>query len=42
VLEPVGYKRLMLSACHPLYSAAERVIVFARQVRRESSQVRRS
>ena len=42
VLEPVGYKRLMLSACHPLYSAAERVIVFARQVRGEASQVRRS
>jgi sortase A len=42
VLEPVGYRRLMLSACHPLYSAAERVIVFARQVRREASRVRRS
>jgi sortase A len=42
VLEPVGYRRLMLSACHPLYSAAERVIVFARQVRREGSTVRRS
>jgi sortase A len=42
VLEPVGYRRLLLSACHPLYSAAERVIVFARQVRREASQVRRS
>jgi sortase A len=42
VLEPVGYRRLMLSACHPLYSAAERVIVFARQVRREASKVRRS
>jgi sortase A len=41
VLEPVGYRRLMLSACHPLYSAAERVIVFARQVRREAAQVRR-
>jgi sortase A len=41
VLEPVGYKRLILSACHPLYSAAERVIVFARQVRREDSRVRR-
>ena len=40
VLEPVGHKRLMLSACHPLYSAAERVIVFARQVRREGSRVR--
>jgi sortase A len=42
VLEPVGYRRLMLSACHPLYSAAERIIVFARQVRREASRVRRS
>jgi sortase A len=42
VLQPVGYRRLMLSACHPLYSAAERVIAFARQVRREASQVRRS
>lgn len=41
VLEPKGYKRLMLSACHPLYSAAQRVIVFARQIRRESSRVRR-
>jgi sortase A len=41
VLRPAGYRRLMLSACHPLYSAAERVIVFARQVRRESSRVRR-
>jgi sortase A len=39
VLEPVGHRRLMLSACHPLYSAAERVIVFARQVRREGSRV---
>jgi sortase A len=42
VLEPVGHRRLMLSACHPLYSAAERVIVFARQVRREDSNVRPS
>jgi sortase A len=41
VLEPVGYRRLMLSACHPLYSAAERVIVFARQVRRRGPRVRR-
>jgi sortase A len=40
VLEPVGYKRLLLSACHPLYSAAERVIVFARQVRLTASRVR--
>jgi sortase A len=41
VLKPIGYKRLMLSACHPLYSAAERVIVFARQVRRRGPRVRR-
>ena len=40
VLEPVGYQRLMLSACHPLYSAAQRIIVFAKQVRREPSRVR--
>jgi sortase A len=42
VLEPKGYKRLLLSACHPLYSAAQRVIVFARQVRREPSRVKRA
>jgi sortase A len=42
VLEPVGHRRLMLSACHPLYSAAERVIVFARQARRGRSRVRPS
>jgi sortase A len=30
VIDRVGYDRLVLSACHPLYSAAERIIVFAR------------
>lgn len=30
VTRDVGYQRLVLSACHPLYSAAQRVIVFAR------------
>ena len=30
VIEDVGYPQLVLSACHPLYSAAERYIVFAR------------
>jgi sortase A len=30
VLQRTGYDRLVLSACHPLYSAAQRVIVFAR------------
>jgi sortase A len=40
VLNPVGYRRLMLSACHPLYSAAQRIIVYARQVRREEPTVK--
>jgi sortase A len=40
VLDRVGYQRLVLSACHPLYSAAERIIVFARLVRREPARVR--
>ena len=30
VIRSVGYDRLVLSACHPLYSAAERIVVFAR------------
>lgn len=42
VLEGVGYQRLLLSACHPLYSAAQRVIVFARLARREPPRVRKS
>jgi sortase A len=33
VTDRVGYDRLILSACHPLYSAAERIVVFARQLR---------
>ncbi len=33
VIDPVGYSRLVLSACTPLYSAADRLIVFARLVR---------
>lgn len=40
VTDPVGYKRLVLSACHPLYSAAQRIIVFARQVERLPSELR--
>ena len=32
VIKPVGYDRLVLTACHPLYSAAQRIVVFARQV----------
>lgn len=30
VTRDVGYERLVLSACHPLYSAAQRIIVFAK------------
>jgi len=40
VLDRVDHQRLMLSACHPLYSAAERVIVFARLAKRERPRVR--
>ena len=29
VIDDVGYDRLVLSACHPLYSAAQRIVVFA-------------
>jgi sortase A len=36
VTDPVGYDRLVLSACHPLYSAAQRIIVFARLERAEA------
>lgn len=35
VTQRVGYDRLVLSACHPLYSAAQRIVVFARLVRSE-------
>ena len=30
VTRRVAYDRLVLSACHPLYSAAQRIVVFAR------------
>jgi sortase A len=42
VLRKVRYDRLVLSACHPLYSAAQRVIVFARVVRRGPPRVRQT
>lgn len=32
IVRKVGYERLVLSACHPLFSAAERYIVFARLI----------
>jgi sortase A len=30
VVDPVAYDRIVLTACHPLYSAAQRIVVFAR------------
>jgi len=30
VIDDVGYDRLVLSACHPLYSAAQRIVVFGK------------
>ncbi|MGZ4203225.1 MAG: sortase [Thermoleophilaceae bacterium] len=36
VTRPVGYPRLVLTACHPLYSASERIVVFARLTEEES------
>ena len=38
VIDPVGYERLVLTACHPLYSAAERIVVSARLIRVVPSQ----
>ena len=35
VLRRARYDRLILSACHPLYSAAKRIVVFARLVKSE-------
>jgi sortase A len=32
VIRPVGHAQLVLTACHPLYSAAKRIVVFARLV----------
>ena len=36
VTDLVSYDRLVLSACHPLYSAAQRIVVFARLERAEA------
>jgi sortase A len=41
VLKKVGYNRLVLSACNPLYSAAQRIIVFARQSSKGRARVRK-
>ena len=39
VINDVGHDQLVLTACHPLHSAAQRVVVFARFVRREKPRV---
>jgi sortase A len=36
VTKSVGYPRLVLTACHPLYSAAKRIVVFAKLTEEES------
>ena len=36
VTKRVGHDRLILSACHPLYSAAQRIVVFAKLVGAEA------
>jgi len=40
VVAPRGYDRLVLTACHPLYSAAQRIVVFARLERAGAPQGR--
>jgi len=35
IIHNTGYERLVLSACHPLYSASQRYIVYARLVHTE-------
>jgi sortase A len=44
VVRDVGYERLVLSACHPLYSASHRIIVFARlaEIQPRGAALRRS
>ena len=42
ITRSVGYNRLVLSACHPLYSAAQRLVIFARLVRRLPGTVKQS
>lgn len=37
IVRKVGYERLVLSACHPLYSADQRYIVFAKLVREQAT-----
>lgn len=42
VKRPAGYEQIVLTACHPLYSAARRIVVFARLVNAEALDARTS
>ena len=42
VTRKVGHDRLVLTACHPLYSAAQRIVAFARLADRRPAKVRKS
>ena len=33
ILDPVGYEQLVLTACHPVHSAAQRYAIFAKLTR---------
>ncbi len=33
ILKPVGYEQLVMTACHPVYSAAQRYVVFSKLTR---------
>jgi sortase A len=42
VTRSVGHPQLVLTACHPLYSAAQRIVAFARLVDRRPATVRKA
>lgn len=42
VTKRVGHDQLVLTACHPLYSAAQRIVAFARLVQRRPATVRKA
>ena len=42
VTDKVGHDQLVLTACHPLYSAAQRIVAFARLVDRRPATVRKA
>jgi sortase A len=42
VTKKVGHDQLVLTACHPLYSAAQRIVAFARLVKRRPATVRKA